>query len=74
MQEDRRWIWVTGNHDPEVGDAFGGGLSTSSASKALSAARSADRPGDARDRGHASGGEVDVRQRLHGLLRRHGCG
>jgi DNA ligase-associated metallophosphoesterase len=24
MQEDRRWIWVTGNHDPVVGDAFGG--------------------------------------------------
>ena len=24
MQEDRRWIWVTGNHDPAVDGAFGG--------------------------------------------------
>ena len=24
MQEDRRWLWVTGNHDPEVGARFGG--------------------------------------------------
>ncbi len=24
MQEDRRWIWVTGNHDPHIPDCFGG--------------------------------------------------
>ena len=24
MQEDRRWIWVTGNHDPVLGEKFGG--------------------------------------------------
>lgn len=24
MQEDRRWIWVTGNHDPEMSPAAGG--------------------------------------------------
>jgi uncharacterized protein len=24
MQEDRRWIWVTGNHDPILGNVFGG--------------------------------------------------
>jgi uncharacterized protein len=24
MQEDRRWIWVTGNHDPAVPAVFGG--------------------------------------------------
>lgn len=24
LQEDRRWIWVTGNHDPAVNDVFGG--------------------------------------------------
>jgi uncharacterized protein len=24
MQEDRRWIWVTGNHDPAVANIFGG--------------------------------------------------
>jgi uncharacterized protein len=24
MQEERRWIWVTGNHDPVLGQAFGG--------------------------------------------------
>ncbi len=24
MQEDRRWIWVTGNHDPALGKKFGG--------------------------------------------------
>ena len=24
IQEDRQWIWVTGNHDPEVHDIFGG--------------------------------------------------
>ncbi len=24
MQEDRRWIWVTGNHDPELAAKFGG--------------------------------------------------
>ncbi|MFM1813369.1 MAG: hypothetical protein RLZ98_64 [Pseudomonadota bacterium] len=24
MQEDREWIWITGNHDPEVADRLGG--------------------------------------------------
>ena len=24
IQEDRRWIWVTGNHDPVIPDRFGG--------------------------------------------------
>lgn len=24
IQEDRRWIWVTGNHDPVIPDIFGG--------------------------------------------------
>jgi len=24
LQEDRRWIWVTGNHDPEIGRELGG--------------------------------------------------
>lgn len=24
MQEDREWIWVTGNHDPAVGERLGG--------------------------------------------------
>jgi len=24
MQEDREWIWVTGNHDPEIGERLGG--------------------------------------------------
>lgn len=24
IQEDRRWIWVTGNHDPIIPDIFGG--------------------------------------------------
>lgn len=24
MQEDRRWIWITGNHDPVLGDVLGG--------------------------------------------------
>ena len=24
LQEDRRWIWVTGNHDPDVGQQLGG--------------------------------------------------
>ncbi len=24
MQEDREWIWLTGNHDPEIGKALGG--------------------------------------------------
>jgi len=24
IQEDRRWIWVTGNHDPVISEAFGG--------------------------------------------------
>ncbi len=24
MQEDRRWIWLNGNHDPVVADIFGG--------------------------------------------------
>lgn len=24
LQEDRRWIWVTGNHDPVVADTLGG--------------------------------------------------
>ena len=24
MQEDRDWIWVTGNHDPKIGDRLGG--------------------------------------------------
>ena len=24
LQEDRRWIWVTGNHDPEIGRQLGG--------------------------------------------------
>jgi metallophosphoesterase superfamily enzyme len=24
LQEDRRWIWVTGNHDPEIGSQLGG--------------------------------------------------
>ncbi len=24
MQEDRRWIWVTGNHDPVLADVLGG--------------------------------------------------
>jgi DNA ligase-associated metallophosphoesterase len=24
IQEDRRWIWVTGNHDPVISGAFGG--------------------------------------------------
>jgi DNA ligase-associated metallophosphoesterase len=24
MQEDRRWIWLTGNHDPSIDSVFGG--------------------------------------------------
>ena len=24
MQEDREWIWLTGNHDSEIAEAFGG--------------------------------------------------
>ena len=24
LQEDRRWIWVTGNHDPDIGQQLGG--------------------------------------------------
>jgi uncharacterized protein len=24
MQDDRRWIWVTGNHDPAIPETFGG--------------------------------------------------
>jgi uncharacterized protein len=24
MQDDRRWVWVTGNHDPDVPDELGG--------------------------------------------------
>jgi len=24
LQDDRRWIWVTGNHDPVIADALGG--------------------------------------------------
>lgn len=24
MQEDREWIWVTGNHDPRIGERLGG--------------------------------------------------
>lgn len=24
LQEDREWIWVTGNHDPEISDRLGG--------------------------------------------------
>ena len=24
LQEDRRWLWVTGNHDPVIGDRVGG--------------------------------------------------
>ncbi len=24
MQEDREWIWITGNHDPEIGARIGG--------------------------------------------------
>lgn len=24
IQEDRRWVWVTGNHDPVIPDIFGG--------------------------------------------------
>ena len=24
MQEDREWIWVTGNHDPKIGERLGG--------------------------------------------------
>lgn len=24
LQEDRRWIWITGNHDPEIATALGG--------------------------------------------------
>ena len=26
MQEDREWIWVTGNHDPRVGERLGGSV------------------------------------------------
>ena len=26
MQEDREWIWVTGNHDPKVGERLGGSV------------------------------------------------
>jgi metallophosphoesterase superfamily enzyme len=24
MQEDRDWVWLNGNHDPEIAPAFGG--------------------------------------------------
>src|SRR5690606_3008193 len=24
IQEDRRWVWVTGNHDPVIPETFGG--------------------------------------------------
>ncbi len=24
LQEDREWIWITGNHDPRIGDELGG--------------------------------------------------
>ena len=26
LQEDRRWIWVTGNHDPEIAPVLGGSV------------------------------------------------
>ena len=26
LQEDRQWIWVTGNHDPEIGARLGGSV------------------------------------------------
>jgi uncharacterized protein len=26
MQEDREWIWVTGNHDPKIGERLGGSV------------------------------------------------
>jgi DNA ligase-associated metallophosphoesterase len=26
MQEDRDWIWVTGNHDPKIGERLGGSV------------------------------------------------
>jgi hypothetical protein len=26
LQEDRQWLWVTGNHDPAIGDGLGGAV------------------------------------------------
>ncbi len=26
LQEDRQWLWVTGNHDPQIGDRLGGSV------------------------------------------------
>ncbi|HUS96314.1 MAG TPA: ligase-associated DNA damage response endonuclease PdeM [Hyphomicrobiaceae bacterium] len=28
MQEDRRWLWITGNHDPEIAERAGGEVQT----------------------------------------------
>ena len=62
MQEDREWIWVTGNHDPEVGEALGGTSSAISRSKASCCGTSRGRDGrHARDRrAPASGGKVSM--------------
>jgi DNA ligase-associated metallophosphoesterase len=36
LQEDRRWIWVTGNHDPEIGRELGGEVADALAVSGLS--------------------------------------
>jgi uncharacterized protein len=44
LQEDRRWIWVTGNHDPEIPAAVGGEVVDELEIEGL-ALRHAPRPG-----------------------------
>ena len=74
MQEDREWIWVTGNHDPKIGERLGGTVTGDIEVEGI-VLRHEPRAGPhhARDRRPPASGRALVRARLHDaapLLRR----
>ena len=74
LQEDREWIWVTGNHDPEIGERLGGSVVGDIEVDGITL-RHEPRPGarHARDRRPLASGRAAVAARLldpPALLRR----
>jgi DNA ligase-associated metallophosphoesterase len=71
MQEDREWIWVTGNHDPRVGEKLGGSVVSDLEVEGI-VLRHEPRPGRVT---HEIGGHLHpaARLSLHGYTLRKPC-
>ena len=66
MQEDREWIWVTGNHDPMIGERLGGTVTGDIEVEGITLRHDAAAgAGHARDRRPPAPGGAAVAARLH---------